>query len=202
MLSIVLGVVGLLVALYQIRKVERAALAAKRAAETSVRQINTYALLLAIPELVLIEREIESLAHTSDAKQTAKALRDWQARASELVGLLKEQDVHEDGLGSRVQNSIVLAATARTLIAKGKAPAEAARRFRSGAEQVVNLARQEGARIRADLPAPEPVPSFTDDCRQLWRKIRGAYHVRRRIRKQSTNRTRKSTSQTDAYGQN
>ncbi|HWL37317.1 MAG TPA: hypothetical protein VNQ77_14130 [Frankiaceae bacterium] len=167
--SDVLGLIGVLFALYQIRKAERAALAAKKAIEATSAQVNVYSLLLLVTDLMLVERDLERVAISDQSNETLSRLRDWQAYASDLRGLLAEHPTLVQGLDEKVQESMVLATQSRSLIAKRRAKPEAATtKIRAVANEVVLLARTEAARVRANVPVPEPVPTLNDDLMSAW----------------------------------
>jgi len=166
--EVLLGILGLALALYQIRRAEKAALAAKNAIESSMRQGNTYTLLLLIPEVAIIERELDRLAAADLLDETVRLIRDWQSRASELQGLLREQELDLDALETKVQESLVLASLARGTLSKASAkPSTATKRLREVSGDVVVLARTEAAQIRARLPGVQRVPTLREDLRSL-----------------------------------
>lgn len=163
---------GLAIALYQINKAERAALAAKKAVESTSAQVNVYTLLLLIPELALVERELDRAATDDRVEETRRLLRNWQERAADLRGLLEQQSVNVIGLDTKVQKSLTLATKALGIIAKGEVkPEQATVRTRAAASELVLLARSEGARIRAAIPMPEHVPTLGEDLMATLRRL-------------------------------
>lgn len=178
----VLGVAGLLLALYQIRKVERAAIAAKLAAEQSVRQVNTVSLLVLVPELALIDHELHLVAQTEDTREAQRLVREWMATASDLRGLLKAHRPTTVGLSTRVQASLGLATAANTALHQGRSPAQGTTKLREAVTEIVMLARTESSLIRASVEVPQPLPTFTDDLKWLWDRVTKIFK-----RKEATN---------------
>ncbi len=167
-IEVVLGILGLALALYQVRKAEKAALAAKRAVESRVAQSNIYSLLLLIPEVAMVERELSRAARADEVNETQRLIRDWLARASELNGLLKEHDSGTSELMTKVQESIALGTSSQNTLNKASAkPSSSTRILRERASEVVGLARTEGARLRAHSPSIVTIPTLADDLRSF-----------------------------------
>lgn len=169
-----IAIVGLVLAIFQMRRAERAAVAARLAVESASTQVGLYSLLLLIPELALVEKELDRVATSMIVNETQRLLQEWQARASELRGLLGAEFIEIEGLSAKVQGSIALATQARGQIAKGRPTDTATTRVRDAASEVVLVARSEGARIRAQIPPPIQVPTLLDELMTYLRQRFGA----------------------------
>ncbi|MDT7572579.1 MAG: hypothetical protein QOE05_2753 [Actinomycetota bacterium] len=168
----VLGLLGLAVAIYQLWRTGRLVTATKRSVDRTSRQLGIYTLLLLIPELALIELELERAAMAQNRQETGRLLREWQHRASELRGLLATEPVDDGGLGIRVQASLTLATQAKVALQKGRDPGTATARLRASVEAVCLEARTLGATIRAASPASDEEVTVWDDFLMLYGKLR------------------------------
>ncbi|MCC2318795.1 hypothetical protein [Cellulomonas chengniuliangii] len=163
-----LGIAGLTLALYQIFRTGRLTLATHRAIERTSKQLGVYTLLVLVPELSLIEHQLEVATDANKRDDVRRLLREWKLKASELRGLLRTEPLDTQDLSKLLQESIVLATQAKTNVDKGKELAGATARVRDACEKVCLASRATAAEIRSSPPHDGEQSSAVDDFRALY----------------------------------
>lgn len=163
-----LSLVGLGIAIFQIFRTGRIVRRTQAAVERTSKQLGVYGLLVAIPELHLAERDLDRAVTEEDRASTLRALREWQARASELRGLLRT-DVHTDPVfATSVQSSIALATSAKAAIEKGGDLVASTSRVRKACTTLCLEARSIGTEIRTRPPEANSDPTALEDLKALY----------------------------------
>jgi hypothetical protein len=152
----VLGVLGVFLAIYQIYRTGRVAFATHKSVEHTSKQLGVYSVLLALAELNLVEHRLDSAVSRVDPDDAKRILRDWQARASELRGLLSADltgEVDTAKLARLVQASLTQATRAKERINEGQPLPEATSAILASCEQVVLTARSITTLIQSSPPS-------------------------------------------------
>lgn len=163
-----LSIAGLAVAIYQIFRTGRIVTATHRSVERTAQQLGVYTLLLLVPELSLIEHQLDAAAMQDNRDEVKRLLREWQTRASELRGLLRTEPVAAEDLASLVQDSIALATQAKVSVDRGLVLHTATQKVRAACESVCLQARSVAAEVRSRAPAQEPTQGVWEDLVSLY----------------------------------
>ncbi|MFC5754889.1 hypothetical protein [Actinomadura rugatobispora] len=110
----VLSIAGLAVAMWQIWRMGRIVTATKKAVDDATQRIGVYNLLLMVPKLSRLEHDIENAAIRKNVEEMRRLLREWREAASSLRGILASDHAQSSALDALAQESINLAALAKT----------------------------------------------------------------------------------------
>lgn len=166
-LSDYLAVAGFSIVIYQLWRTGRIATSTKRAVVSTVGRLSTYNFLLLLPELIMVEQDLERASLSDDEPETSRLLREWQVRASEMRGVLLAEQVRVDGLPELIQASLVATTRAQSKISKGSGVRAATAAARAAAVQVCISARSGGAHLRSSPVVEEADPTPAEDLRKL-----------------------------------
>jgi hypothetical protein len=133
-----LSIVGLAIAIWQIWRVGRIVNATKRSVDDATQRLGVYNLLLIVPKLSRLEHDIENAAVGKNAEEVRRLLREWREAAASLRGILASDHSQSSDLDILAQESISLAALAKTnLVRKENVDlANATKKVRKAIEQV------------------------------------------------------------------
>jgi hypothetical protein len=147
----ILSVIGVAVALWQLRKTARAATAAKEATERTERRLALNQILIIVPQLLTIEQDLEAAANDGDVKAVIRYLYRWRGMANELRGLLGDEVAGDyRDLRSLLQKSSALASRAKSnLFRDPKSPLEVTRQVRTIISDVCDQCGTFAGQLRA-----------------------------------------------------
>lgn len=158
------SVVGLTIAIWQIWRTGRIAKSTQQAVEDATRRVGIYNILLIIPELSRLEREIEDAAREGNEEVLRRLLKEWREMGTELRGALSNEEIPASNVDQAIRTSVVLAMAAKQGLMSGKDAnlLHATRKVRTAIEEVCVEMRMLAARIRTTatpLGILEPVTS-------------------------------------------
>lgn len=111
--GLVVTVVGFAITIWQLVRTARASEATQQAVERTERRMALNHLLVLLPQLRLIETDLDTAAQENDRKLAMRALVAYSHMASEIAGLLRGQDSVDDALVQRLEQSARAASLAK-----------------------------------------------------------------------------------------
>lgn len=136
--GLVATVVGLYFAIGQIREAKRSADRARDAVEAAERRMALNHLLVVLPQVRILERDLDRAIEDGDRLAAMRALGTYSHVASEVSGLLREQGIVGHETIERLRQSAIAAGEAkrRLLDSANLLPKSATREFRAGLSEI------------------------------------------------------------------
>jgi hypothetical protein len=125
----VIAVVGVWVALVQVRRTKSTAEAAAKAAEETQRQFSGAMLLSRTSDLEGVEDRLRQQAGAGDRAAATATVRDWRRVAPEYQALMRSAELSDDDLAEHLELSLGLVDVALEELDDGVAVAEACKRI-------------------------------------------------------------------------
>ena len=144
-----ISIVGLTIVIWQIWRAGRLTQATKKAVEDATRRVGVYNVLLLVPELSRLEREIEDAARNNEESALRRLLKEWREIGTDLRGALSNENVGDPEIDQIIKNSVALAMLAKqAMMTDGADLIQATKKVRVSIEQVCVDARMLAARIK------------------------------------------------------
>lgn len=144
------SVVGLIIVIWQIWRTGKIASSTRQAVEDATRRVGIYNVLLIVPELSRLEREIEDAARGDEESALRRLLKEWREMGTELRGVLSNEQVGNPEIDQTIRNSVALAMAAKQAIMNnaGTDLLQATKKVRVSIEEVCVEMRMLAAQIR------------------------------------------------------
>jgi hypothetical protein len=161
-----LSLVGLAIVIWQIWRTGRIANATKVAVEEATKRVGIYNVLLIIPELSRLEKEIEDAVQADQGTTLRRLLKDWRELATDFRGSLTNESISSPTLEHQIRESVTLAMIAKqtTMSAAGPNLFQSTKKVRRSIEEVCVEARLLAAQLRSTAtPLGISAPVFMSD---------------------------------------
>jgi hypothetical protein len=157
---------GLVIVFVQIWRTGRIASATKAAVEDATKRVGVYNLLLLIPELSRLEKEIEDAVQLEVGGEATlrRLLKDWRELATDFLGSLINENISDPSFIKMIRDSISLAMVAKqaTMSPKGADLFNSTKKVRQSIEEVCVDARLLASRMKsAATPLGIVVPDLS-----------------------------------------
>jgi hypothetical protein len=177
------SVVGLIIVIWQIWRTGKIAKATQQAVVDATRRVGIYNVLLMVPELSRLEREIEDAARGNEEVALRRLLKEWRELGAELRGILSNEKVGTPELDQTIKKSVALAMVAKQAVMGGAETdlLQATKKVRVAIEDVCVETKMLAARIRTmatplgilEPASNEPQYNHQQDMRQQEEAVRG-----------------------------
>lgn len=144
--GLVVSVVGFAVAIWQLVRTANASVATKKAIEATARRMSVNHLLVLLPQLRMIEHDLDAAMADDDRRLAIRALGNFSHTASQVASLLEgEGDAVDAELIAKLRQSAGEAGKAKSAIVTGRAAVKTV--AKSAAEGITDVAAHAAGQI-------------------------------------------------------